>query len=468
MTGPGPVKPSFLLAAARLCLLFLRVSGSADRGCFCQVTGNLDDCACDVETIDAFNNDKLHPKLLTLLESDYFRFYRVNLNKPCPFWTDSSQCGLKDCAVKPCSPNEVPEGIRSSNHNKYSAEANKQLTDCEKAEHLGAVDVSLSEETREALLDWNKHDDEAERFCVADDEESPDSQYVDLLLNPERYTGYKGPEAWQIWNSIYEENCFKPYTVKRPLNPTGFRSHTGNDARTFYSWLEGQCVEKRAFYRLVSGLHASINTHLSARYLLDDNWFQRKWGHNVSEFQQRFDSELTSGEGPKRLRNLYFLYLIELRALAKALPFFQQPSFQLYTGQLQQDQKHKDLLLDLLQLANSFPLHFDETSLFTGDEKEAAKLKEDVRLSFRNISRIMDCVGCFKCRLWGKLQTQGLGTALKVLFSERQIEDLPKSRVRRPGFQLSRQEIVSLLNAFGRISTSIRELKNFRSLLAER
>ncbi|KAG9461622.1 hypothetical protein GDO78_016231 [Eleutherodactylus coqui] len=36
----------------------------------------------------------------------------------------------------------------------------------------------------------------------------------------------------------------------------------------FYSWLEGLCVEKRAFYRLISGLHASINIHLSARYLL--------------------------------------------------------------------------------------------------------------------------------------------------------------------------------------------------------
>lgn len=33
--------------------------------------------------------------------------------------------------------------------------------------------------------------------------------------------------------------------------------------------LSGQCVEKRAFYRLISGLHASINVHLSARYLLD-------------------------------------------------------------------------------------------------------------------------------------------------------------------------------------------------------
>lgn len=84
-----------------------------------------------------------------------------------------------------------------------------------------------------------------------------------------------------------------------------------------------------------------------------DSWFQKKWGHNVSEFRQRFDSELTAGEGPKRLRNLYFLYLIELRALAKALPFFQQPSFQLYTGRPEEDQRHKRLLLHILQQARS-------------------------------------------------------------------------------------------------------------------
>ncbi|XP_062303394.1 ERO1-like protein alpha [Osmerus eperlanus] len=438
-------------------------SSSASQRCFCQVTGSLDDCTCDVETIDAFNNEHLFPKLQKLLESDYFRFYKVNLNRPCPFWTSGSQCGLRDCAVKPCTPNEVPEGIKTHIHNKYTAEADDHLQDCERTLQLGAVDGSLSEKTKRAVLEWGEHDDEAERFCVADDEESPDSQYVDLLLNPERFTGYKGPEAWQIWNSIYEENCFKPYTVKRPLNPLASYSGKG---KTFYSWLEGQCVEKRAFYRLVSGLHASINTHLSARYLIDDNWFQRKWGHNISEFQQRFDAGLTNGEGPKRLRNLYFLYLIELRALAKVLPFFQRPYFQLYTGQPAQDRQHKSLLLELLLVAKSFPLHFDEMSLFTGDKEEAARLKEDFRSTFRNISRIMDCVGCFKCRLWGKLQTQGLGTALKILFSERQIEDLPKSGD-LPSFQLSRQEIVSLFNAIGRISTSIRELENFRNLLAD-
>ena len=33
--------------------------------------------------------------------------------------------------------------------------------------------------------------------------------YVDLLLNPERYTGYKGPSPRRIWRAIYEGNCFK-------------------------------------------------------------------------------------------------------------------------------------------------------------------------------------------------------------------------------------------------------------------
>lgn len=43
-------------------------------------------------------------------------------------------------------------------------------------------------------------------------------------------------------------------------------------------------------------------------------------------------------------------------------------------------------------------------------------LKDEFKNHFRNVSRIMDCVGCDKCRLWGKVQTSGLGTAFKILF----------------------------------------------------
>ena len=52
----------------------------------------------------------------------------------------------------------------------------------------------------------------------------------------------------------------------------------------------------------------------------------------------------------------------------------------------------------------------------------------------------MDCVGCDKCRLWGTLQIQGVGTALKILFNNKNTSQL----------QLTRQEIVALFNVLGK------------------
>ncbi|NXV47300.1 ERO1A protein, partial [Uria aalge] len=406
-----------------------------------QVTGHLDDCTCDVETIDAFNNYKLFPRLNELLESDYFRYYKVNLKKPCPFWNDNSHCGIRDCAVKPCPSDEVPDGIRSGSY-KYSEEANSLAEECEETKRLGAVDGSLSEETQQAVLQWTRHDDSSDSFCEADGTGTLTTSAVLCFCTARRQS--------LIYISYLNDYYFfplRPHDVKRPLASGRGESFIYLPTVHFFS---GVCVEKRAFYKLISGLHASINIHLSARYLLQDTWSEKKWGPNVTEFQQRFDEVLTRGEGPRRLKNLYFLYLIELRALSKVLPFFERPGFQLYTGNKSQDTEAKNLLLEILRLAKSFPLHFDENSFFAGNKKEAAKLKEEFRLHFKNISKIMDCVGCFKCRLWGKLQTQGLGTALKILFSQNLIEKIPESGPSY-GFQLTRQEIVALFNAFGRL-----------------
>lgn len=91
--------------------------------------------------------------------------------------------------------------------------------------------------------------------------------------------------------------------------------------------------------------------------------------------------------------------------------------------------------------------------MFTGGGKQALLLKEEFRQHFRNISRIMDCVGCDKCKLWGKLQIHGLGTALKILFSGKfdKWESMTNRNVnRRKSFFLERSEIVALVNAFGR------------------
>lgn len=135
----------------------------------------------------------------------------------------------------------------------------------------------------------------------------------------------------------------------------------------------GLCLEKRVFYRLISGLHSSINIHLCAEHLLDgttssrphtvrrkhrcpspalfsvstEGWGRSVWGPNVQEFRRRFDTAETKGEGTRRLKNLYFLYLIELRALYKVAPYFERAFVNLYTGNSQEDGATKELLLQL-------------------------------------------------------------------------------------------------------------------------
>lgn len=456
------------------------VAQTADR-CFCELKGNVDECACSVDLVDRFNNYKIYPRLMSLLAKNYFRFFKVNLKKPCPFWADDSQCAMKSCAVQSCTEDNMPpRGILLSHNRSFATMfgptndpqlVRKEAEEAEEggaapagqgcvereAQELGLLNTTLTAQMSADLVKWKLHDDNQNSFCDVDDEDLQASVFVDLLLNAERYTGYKGPSPQRIWKSIYEENCFKP---KRGYGPYIDSTNLGD-----------LCLEKRAFYRAISGLHTSINIHLCAEYLhghlVNSNPLAAsepaKWGPNIKEFQSRFDPESTNGEGPKRLRNLYFLYLLELRALAKAAPFLEQ--FHYYTDNAVDDAEVKAAVRDLLHHVTNFGPHFNESSMFTGGA-QARKLKEEFRHHFRNITRIMDCVGCEKCRLWGKLQVQGLGTALKILFSGNlgdpahhfDLKSMQKSR-----FQLSRSEIVSLLNAFGRLSNSIYQLENFRS-----
>jgi len=433
---------------------------TAGERCFCQLKGELDDCSCKVESVDSFNNLKVFPRLNSLLEKDFFRYWKVNLLRDCPFWKDNRRCASPDCAVDGCKEEQLPDSIKknhSGHKNKYSEEANTEGQCAEESGHqegsLGNLDTTISDESKKAFESWKKHDDAQDRFCEIDDEDSADAMYYDLLLNPERFTGYRGEPANRIWRSIYNENCFQPERT---------------DYTNYLTANKAMCLEKRVFYRMVSGLHSSINLHLSAMYLTKDplGVLPSKWGPNLEQFKSRFDPEMTNGEGPQRLRNLYFTYLVELRALAKVAPYLKKELF--YTGNDEVDNETREAVSDLLDILRDFPDHFDESQLFRGDPKEAAALKEEFRLKFMNISRIMDCVGCDKCRLWGKLQITGMGTALKILFSGDDIgpESIIAGQNGDKKFQLLRLEIVSLFNAFGRLSKSIREVENFRNMLS--
>ena len=148
---------------------------------------------------------------------------------------------------------------------------------------------------------------------------------------------------------------------------------------------------------------------------------------------------MTNNLGPEWLSNVYYLYLMELRALVKAGPLLARLDYG--------DAATKDLVHALVQTAQQFPTGFNEAELFVG----VPDLLDQFKAKFREISHLMDCMGCERCKVWGKLQVTGMGTALKILFT-------PPGQALR----LSRHEVVALVNAFGRVSTSIKEMQVFR------
>lgn len=68
---------------------------------------------------------------------------------------------------------------------------------------------------------------------------------------------------------------------------------------------------------------------------------------------------------------------------------------------------HMDVLHQVSSeaLLKACPIPFHEGRLWKG--KDAPALREQLQASFQNITSIMDCVGCEKCKLWGKLQLLG-------------------------------------------------------------
>ncbi|CAN0436850.1 unnamed protein product, partial [Ectocarpus sp. 13 AM-2016] len=39
---------------------------------------------------------------------NFFKYFKVNLEKECPFWEEDGQCMMRDCSVCECSPEEIP------------------------------------------------------------------------------------------------------------------------------------------------------------------------------------------------------------------------------------------------------------------------------------------------------------------------------------------------------------------------
>ena len=168
-------------------------------------------------------------------------------------------------------------------------------------------------------------------------------------------------------------------------------------------------------------MHASVNIHIALKAKTPKKGVvgREDWSADPARFAAHY------GQHPERLRNLHFSFVVLLRALRKAAPALgvmdlslgQDKAEDARTGALMRR------LLDTHILSSCSGVFgaFDESMLFRGGgvngeaSSPVAELKSQFKGVFHNISEVMDCISCQKCKLHGKLQLLGLGTALKVL-----------------------------------------------------
>lgn len=54
-------------------------------------------------------NAIINPVLKELKTTTFFRLFKVNFEKTCPFWNEKMLCDSNKCGVYECDDNEVPE-----------------------------------------------------------------------------------------------------------------------------------------------------------------------------------------------------------------------------------------------------------------------------------------------------------------------------------------------------------------------
>lgn len=226
---------------------------------------------------------------------------------------------------------------------------------------------------------------------------------VNLLDNEETYTAYIGGP---VWNTIYQENCLLDKAF------TGLKQRANQDRFDYLDHAES-CTEETLLYHMMSGLHASVNTHISEGF--EDPQNVGELINNQTYFLEHV------GNYPERVKNLHFVYA----AVVKAVTMMEKPLVQNdYETGIEagyDDLTAKRLILSLIKRVVSnedCDEPFREKNFFVGKEADLAELEllSEMQHKFYNISRIMDCISCDKCRLNGKVQVRGLATTLKVLF----------------------------------------------------
>jgi len=402
-----------------------------------------DDLVCNSEAVRKANSEHLLRILGELTDTTYFRLFRVQLDGECPL--DHLVANTSSGKGHNPSKQEEEEEESSCGPDEDQDDDAPPLCDVKTDSFmdgfvmggtLNPVDKTLSKKEDKVVSESEEEcDDESlptfwTNLCAKLPFKDSSKEYINLKLNPEQYTGYNGSK---VWKAIYEENCFEVQDGEEDI----------------------KCMEERFLHKMLSGLHSTINLHISENFKPPIPGVRENWERNLDRFKEQFDGH------PERFKNMEFAFVVLLRAVRRATPVLRE--FQYSTGDTKED--HRTLTLVKMFL-DSFVLSscqevfeaFDESLLFVDDSKKMKQvstmtnLKKQFKDIFHNISSIFNCIRCQKCRLHGKLQLLGIGTALKILL-------LPKELIRE---NLTREEVVALFNTVAKFSEAIEIHENLK------
>lgn len=338
---------------------------------------------------------KINPVLKQLVKKRNFKYFRVDVDGECTIKNENVCKSKKNCDLKcECKKEDLPQT--------WLAEDQK-LIENRKVSKNGIFDI-LKPQKKQFIRDL--------KYGWTFDQVTEKTRYVDLTGDREEFTGYQGQH---IWNYIYNNICLNSFK---------------------------QCNDNKFLFKMVSGMHSSVSSHLSF-YSKDDN---NKTFPNLSSYFFKV------GKFEDRISNLFFAVNILIRAFNRYYPYIQD--LPVDTGNFQDDFQTKQLLdklSDYIEIIKD--KEFDQSNIFGSIVEE--KKKKDIFIKyFSDIINVMDCVDCKKCRVYGKMQILGMGVALRILMQK--------------SGDLSRNEFVAFINTLAKWVESIEILHVFNGMIIEK
>lgn len=373
---------------------------------------------------------KIYPLVDKLRRQNFFSLYKTELEGDCPFWAAQAICSSPDqaCTVCRCLDRDIPTPFKERPNETYRNRKNRM----NKAE----------------MTKW-----ENPKFTTPFGAEEPDKDdqvYVDLRINRPANTGYKGGAVWQM---MFRENCMGH--KEDPLE---------NDAPDSLALAE-RCTEELTFWRIISGMVQSVallnseNFHVQYRppsnatsqASSSDIQIDKDTDYESALINEEIERALRRSYSPdvdffrfrvapfrERLENVYFTFSVLVRAICRMASVLEEVTCD--TGNPPVDLAAR---ANLMQLVN--------TSIWDSYSCKSAYLSQplfDRKFSLadrqlNNITRLLDCVECQKCRLHGIVTIEAFLLTLKSAGRASEVD------------HLDRNGVVALVNTLGYFAESI-------------